>query len=78
MRFLKVMTISLFLVCCSEQSRADFFPSEAKKAQSLMYVKDNRTNLCFVHNYVTNSNLGSYDIYTNVPCTPEVEKLLVK
>ncbi len=78
MRLLKVMIISLVLVCCSEQSRADFFPSEGQKAQNLIYVRDNRTGLCFVRSYVTNSSMGSYDIYSNVPCSPAVESLLQK
>lgn len=78
MRLLKLTIISLVLVCCTESSRADMFPSDAQKAQRLIYVKDNRTNLCFVRSYVMNSSMGSYDIYANVPCTPEVERLLVK
>ena len=66
----------LCLVACSQQERDNFFPSLNKRAGQITYVKDSRTNLCFVYNEVTNSNLGSYDIFTNVPCTPEVEELI--
>ena len=76
MRLLKVAIISLLLLGCSEQTRKEMFPSATESAQHIRYVKDKRTNLCFVYNYVTNSSMGSYDVYTNVPCTPEVEKLL--
>lgn len=80
MRLPKVMLVSLLLVlaACDEKARAKAFPSEYERAQNLSYVKDERTNLCYVHNYVQNSNLGTYHIFTNVPCTPEVEKLLSK
>ena len=80
MRLLKIAIISLplFLMACDEKARAKAFPSEYERAQDLSYVKDERTNLCFVHNYVQNSNLGTYHIFVNVPCTPEVEKLIHK
>jgi len=80
MHLLRVTIISLLLAltACDEKSRAEAFPSEYQRAQTLSYVKDERTNLCFVHNYVMNSNLGTYHIFVNVPCTPEVEKLLSK
>lgn len=76
MHLLRVVIISLLLVGCSEESRRELFPNATERAQQLDYYKDKRTNLCFVHNSVTNSNGFSRDIYTNVPCTPEVEKLI--
>jgi PBP1b-binding outer membrane lipoprotein LpoB len=78
MRLLKVVIISLVLTGCSEKAMNEAFPSEYQRAQNLSYVKDERTNLCFVHNYVQNSSLGTYHIFTNVPCSPEVEKLIKK
>lgn len=44
------------------------------KADSIVYVKDSRTDLCFVitHTY------GGYSQFNNVPCTPEVERLISK
>lgn len=64
------------LCSCSEQSRADLFPSAAQRASQITYVKDSRTNLCYVYNYVDNGHGFSSDIFVNVPCTPEVEKLI--
>jgi hypothetical protein len=49
-----------------------------KQTQTLEYYKDMRTNLCFVRNSVTDSNGFSENIFSNVPCTPEVEKLVVR
>jgi hypothetical protein len=54
-------------------------PTQTKQeAQTLEYYKDTRTNLCFVRNAVENSNGFAYNVFTNVPCTPEVEKLITK
>lgn len=46
-----------------------------QEVQTLEYYKDDRTGLCFVRNHVTNSNGFSDNVFANVPCTPEVEKL---
>lgn len=47
-----------------------------QKVQELEYYKDSRTELCFVRNYVINSNGFSDNVFANVPCTSEVEKLI--
>ncbi len=78
MRLLKVMTISLLLVGCDEQTRKDMFPTPAEEAAQVHYYKDPRTNLCFVRSYVNEYPMGTATIFTNVPCTPEVEKLISK
>jgi hypothetical protein len=65
MRLLKVMTISLLLVACE---------SSAKQVDGLRYYKDHKTNLCFVEN---NTYYG-YEVFSNVPCTPEVEALIAQ
>jgi hypothetical protein len=49
-----------------------------KEAQNIEYYKDSRTNLCFVRNIVCGSDGCCYNVFANVPCTPEVEKLLIK
>lgn len=49
-----------------------------QEVQTIEYYKDTRTNLCFVRNVVENSNAFSYNVFTNVPCTPEVERLIAK
>ncbi len=40
-----------------------------------VYVKDYRTNLCFMSYHNVN---GERYIFTSVPCTPEVEQEIVK
>lgn len=79
MRLLKVMTTSLILLGCdAAQMDKEFFPTPQESAQKIQYVKDNRTGLCFVYNGVNNGHGFTQDVYANVPCTPEVEKLLSK
>lgn len=73
MRLLKVAIISLLVGCMPTGTKAT-----QEEATKLEYYKDTRTNLCFVRNVVTNSNGFSDNIFTNVPCSPEVEKLLSK
>lgn len=75
-----VLCVSLALSMlpgCTEESRKEWFPSASEAAQTIRYVKDNRTGLCFVYNAVSTSN-GGGTIYTNVPCSPEVERLVEK
>ena len=47
-----------------------------QEVQSVEYYQDARTNLCFVRNIVTNSQGFSDNVFTYVPCTPEVEKVI--
>jgi hypothetical protein len=73
----KVLLLVLCLFGCSEQTRHEMFPSPQESAQGIHYVKDNRTGLCFVYNSIgMSAQGGGGDVYTNVPCTPEVEKLI--
>lgn len=69
----KIILLSVCLLGCSALN-----PSEEKQVTNLRYYKDDRTNLCFVHNSVTSSNGWTYDIFTHVPCTTEVEELIKK
>lgn len=48
-------------------------PTKDNKVE-FRYVKDDKTNLCFIDNYTNNGHLSVFHIYSNVPCTPEVEK----
>jgi hypothetical protein len=66
----------LFLLGCSEATRKEIFPTRAEGANRILYVKDTRTGLCFVSNEIL-TDINSV-VLTNVPCTPEVEKLLLK
>jgi len=79
MRLLKVAIISLLLFGCSEENRKKFFPTAAERTEGIRYVKDQRTGLCFVYNYVDSSAQGGGGaVFANVPCSPEVEKLIEK
>jgi len=75
---MKIILLCLCLVGCNEESREGFrkevFPTVHEEAQRITYVKDTRTNLCFVRNSVL-TDVNSV-VFTNVPCTPEVEKLI--
>ncbi len=74
MRFL---LLTLLLMGCNERVRQEMFPTPHEKAQGITYVKDQRTGLCFVYNDISMSAQGGGgDVYTYVPCTPEVEKLV--
>lgn len=77
-----LFTISLIFVFGCSISPPNEKSSEEKQAlaevrrtcefltNSVSYYKDNRTNLCFALKY------GNYgDSITNVPCSPEVEKI---
>lgn len=41
----------------------------SEQVNELRYYKDQKTNLCFVENYNSHGT-----VFTNVPCTEEVEK----
>jgi hypothetical protein len=72
-----ILLLCFSLLACSEESRKKFFPEPDEKVQGITYVKDKRTGLCFVYNSVSGSAQGGGgDVYTNVPCSPEVEKLI--
>ncbi len=75
---MKKILLCLLLISCNEDSRESFrkevFPTAHEEAQRIFYVKDNRTNLCFVRNSIL-TDVNSV-VFTNVPCTPEVEKLI--
>lgn len=54
-----------------ESARKEMFPTLDEESKQIIYVKDKRTNLCFVRNMVYTSINST--IYTYVPCTTEVE-----
>lgn len=82
MHLLKAVIISIglagLIVGCNESTRKEMFPSDAEQTNRLRYFKDNRTNLCFTLSLVSEYPAGTANIYSYVPCTPEVEKLLIK
>ncbi len=72
-----LLVLVLCLLGCNESTRKEMFPTPQESAQGITYVKDQRTGLCFVYNSIgMSAQGGGGDVYTNVPCTPEVEKLI--
>lgn len=72
--------IMLFALCglnatagCCPNSKADEKSNERYVMDKLSYVKDPRTNTCFALYYPTTQ----WGLMATVPCTPEIEKLLV-
>ena len=49
--------------------------SRSEEITTFSYTKDARTGLCFITSPVS-VDLFTYRVYSNVPCTPEVEKLI--
>ena len=72
----KLLVLCLLLMACTPETRKDLAPTDSERADRVSYFKDHRTNLCFAATYVSSYPIGQDMILTNVPCTPEVEKLL--
>ncbi len=71
---MKRLILICLLVCgCNEADikKANMENSTSTMSAELHYYKDSNTNLCFAGMYV-GYNAGTL---TNVPCTPEVEKV---
>lgn len=68
MRLLKASSLLVFLLGCEASAK--------EEVNSFSYYKDTRTNLCFVVSGINNGHMVTYHVYSNVPCTPEVEKLI--
>jgi hypothetical protein len=73
---MKKLLLCLFLVACNETQQGA--PAPEQKGVQLSYVKDRRTNLCFALSYVGEYPIGTATIFTNVPCSSEVEQLISK
>lgn len=62
----------------------DVHPAEVMKqaakseVNSIEYAQDDRTGYCFVVSYIASYPIGTDRVYSYVPCSPEVEKLLAK
>lgn len=69
--------IFLLLLLCSCGRLG--LPTPENRVKNISYYKDPRTGLCFVDNEMTAGQVGvTDDIFSYVPCTPEVEKLIGK
>ncbi len=73
MKKLVVLTLLLCGCACSERQLT---PAQEKELveSKIHYFKDSRTGLCFANGWGGDYHGGPY--VTNVPCSPEVEKLL--
>ena len=72
---MKKFLLVFLLMGCDQK----LIPTPQGRVQYIRYYKDERTGLCFVDNTVNNGHVPFDDhIYTNVPCSPEVEKLIQK
>lgn len=74
------MRYLFLLICltgCNKKMQDRMFQSEITKTHRMEYYKDTRTNLCFAENCVYSSVVGN-TVFVNVPCTPEVERLIEK
>jgi hypothetical protein len=69
----KVLLLSLLLVACN-------YPQLSRTARDVQYVQDERTGLCFAvtDNGESMSSSRVSHVYSHVPCTPEVERLIKK
>lgn len=73
---MKKILLCLLLIGCNEDFRKENFPTVKEEANQIRYYKDSRTNLCFAMSQVGEYPVGTATIFANVPCTPEVEKLI--
>jgi len=46
------------------------------EADTILYYKDHRTNLCFTGSWISAYPVGGKYVFSHVPCTPEVEKAI--
>lgn len=67
----KLLVLLLLLVGCETSEQV-----AKRKANYLFYYKDIRTNLCFVDNVVYNHYGVDSHVFSNVPCSDEVEKII--
>jgi hypothetical protein len=74
----KLLLLFCLLGCDPRELNGNLVPTASQEASHIEYAKDGRTGLCFVVSYVSEYPLGTATIFNNVPCTPEVEKLIAE
>jgi len=52
--------------------------AQKNEVNTLEYAKDDRTGYCFVVSSIASYPIGTDRVYSQVPCSPEVEALLAK
>jgi hypothetical protein len=73
---MKLILICLLMLVGCERAERNQQKAIQESANNIQYIKDQRTGLCFVQSYVSEYPIGTATIYTNVPCSPEVELLI--
>lgn len=70
----KLLMVCLFLAACDEQKWHTEVQGARKNAvnSDMEYYKDNRTGLCYGTLYLGSQSTA----IANVPCSPEVERLI--
>ena len=71
-----LLCFTIHFIGCSDAQREQVAPTPSQEAQHVTYLKDGRTGLCFATSYVSEYPFGTATIFANVPCSPEVEKLI--
>ena len=71
-----ILMCCLGLLSCTQSQREQIAPTPSQEAQHISYLLDSRTNLCFAVSYVSEYPVGTATIFANVPCTPEVIRLI--
>lgn len=74
----KYLFLLCLLGCDPKQTFSNMVPTVSQEANNIEYTKDNRTGLCFVISHVGEYPIGTADIFNNVPCTSEVEKIIAE
>ena len=77
MKTLIILTL-LGLAGCDVHPVQAMQEAQKNEVNSLDYAKDQRTGFCFVVSRVASYPIGTDRIYSQVPCSPEVEALLPK
>lgn len=73
-----IIVLALCLLACDEQTRKELAPTASEEANKIVYYRDSRTGLCYAASFVGEYPFGTATVFSNVPCSPEVEKLLAK
>lgn len=73
-----LLTMALLCTSCHRRPEAEIRHEDLvmnlDRLKDIQYIKDNNTGLCFAVRDLE----FAWALFTNVPCTPEVEKLLNK
>ena len=72
-----LLSLVLFFTGCDSKTQKEANGEKGGMSDSMIYFKDKKTNLCFASVDSVSHAYNKVDSFIYVPCTPEVEKLLV-